>query len=114
MLLIIPLLVSVAFLTLVERKILSLVGLRVGPNKVSFLGLLQPIGDAVKLSGKTINILTNFSSFLYYFSSLFMLSLRLMLVSCLFFTPSPVSLKYRCLLFFLVLGFNSLNSIVAG
>jgi len=44
-----PLLIAVAFLTLVERKVLASVQRRVGPNIVGFLGLLQPIADAAKL-----------------------------------------------------------------
>lgn len=46
---VIPILVGVAFVTLLERKVLGLSQYRKGPNKVSFLGLLQPIADAVKL-----------------------------------------------------------------
>jgi len=46
---ILPILISVAFLTLVERKVLAAMQRRVGPNVVGFLGLLQPIADAAKL-----------------------------------------------------------------
>lgn len=46
---IIPLLLCVAYLTLAERKIIAAMQLRVGPNVVGPLGLLQPIADALKL-----------------------------------------------------------------
>jgi len=44
--LIVPILLAVAFLTLVERKVLASQQLRVGPNTVGYVGLLQPFADA--------------------------------------------------------------------
>nr|AXV54260.1 NADH dehydrogenase subunit 1 [Nesiotites hidalgo] len=52
LMMIIPVLLAVAFLTLIERKVLGYMQLRKGPNVVGPYGLLQPIADAVKLFTK--------------------------------------------------------------
>lgn len=74
-LVIIIILISVAFLTLMERKFLGYIQIRKGPNKLGFIGLLQPFRDAIKLIMKE-SILINKSNFIFYiFSPIFMLVL---------------------------------------
>jgi len=45
----VPILLAVAFMTIIERKVLAAMQRRVGPNKVGYYGVLQPFADALKL-----------------------------------------------------------------
>ena len=49
---IVPLLISVAYFTLAERKIMGSIQRRKGPNVIGYLGLLQPLADGLKLFAK--------------------------------------------------------------
>nr|YP_009104517.1 NADH dehydrogenase subunit 1 [Liposcelis entomophila]AHA47071.1 NADH dehydrogenase subunit 1 [Liposcelis entomophila] len=79
--LLILVLISVAFLTLLERKLLGMIQLRKGPSKVGIYGIFQPFADAMKLFSKNTD--------------------SLMKSKNLFFFLSPLLFRYLSLLFFM-------------
>tara|TARA_B110001450_G_scaffold207241_1_gene197559 strand:- start:16174 stop:16443 length:270 start_codon:yes stop_codon:yes gene_type:complete len=74
---VLPVLISVAYLTLAERKIMGGMQQRLGPNVVGFHGLLQPLADGLKLLLKESVIPTNSNTFSFIFAPIltFFLSL---------------------------------------
>lgn len=46
---IVPILLAVAFITIIERKVMGSMQRRIGPNVVGYYGVLQPFADALKL-----------------------------------------------------------------
>jgi NADH-quinone oxidoreductase subunit H len=62
---VVPIMLSVAYLTLAERKVIGYIQVRIGPNRVGPRGLLQPIADGLKLALKEIIIPTNANRILF-------------------------------------------------
>jgi NADH-ubiquinone oxidoreductase chain 1 len=63
---IVPVLLAVAFMTIIERKVLAATQRRVGPNTVGYYGILQPFSDALKLIIKETVIPAQANKVLFY------------------------------------------------
>ena len=66
----IPLIISVAMFVFWERKVIGWMHVRMGPNKIGPLGMLQAFADVVKLLIKEVILPTNANRFLYYLAPL--------------------------------------------
>jgi NADH-quinone oxidoreductase subunit H len=62
---VLPLMAAVAYLTLAERKVIGYMQVRIGPNRVGWYGILQPIADAIKLLTKEVIIPSGANKFLF-------------------------------------------------
>ncbi|MGY8963771.1 MAG: complex I subunit 1/NuoH family protein, partial [Rhodospirillales bacterium] len=75
---VVPILVSVAYLTYAERKIISAMQMRIGPNVVGWFGLLQPIADALKLLTKETVLPTGASPVVFFLAPMVTFSLAML------------------------------------
>ena len=112
----VPVLVGVAYLTLLERKVLASIQRRFGPDQVGFLGLLQPISDAAKLIFKETILPSKSNKFLFVFAPVFSFVLSFSFWVIVPFGPNGAIAEFDLSIFYLLavssLGVYSL--ILAG
>nr|DAC76882.1 TPA_asm: NADH dehydrogenase subunit 1 [Pseudomyrmex gracilis] len=108
-LMIVYVILSIAFFTLLERKILGYIQDRKGPNKVGYGGFLQPFSDGMKLLSKELFVVIKSEYYLYYLSPLMMMFMMLLLWMML---PVYTNIYYLNYSILLMVVFMSLGSYI--
>nr|AGH19753.1 NADH dehydrogenase subunit 1 [Rhipicephalus kohlsi] len=114
LMLILMVLLSIAFFTLMERKFLGYCHLRKGPNKNGFLGLFQPFSDAIKLFSKEMNKMFYMNKNLQIISPIFMIFTMIVLWMIFQFSNNALNLMMSIIFFLCVSSLSSYTILFSG
>nr|YP_009694506.1 NADH dehydrogenase subunit 1 [Eurydema liturifera]QEI26491.1 NADH dehydrogenase subunit 1 [Eurydema liturifera] len=111
---IICVLICVSFVTLLERSVLGYIQIRKGPNKLGFMGILQPFSDGIKLFFKEQTFPYKSNFMIYYISPMFLLMLSFLLWSLFPFIFNVYNFNYGVLFFMVCTGMGVYGIMLSG
>uniref|UniRef100_UPI0030FE1D00 NADH dehydrogenase subunit 1 n=1 Tax=Haemaphysalis novaeguineae TaxID=3132036 RepID=UPI0030FE1D00 len=114
LILLVMILLSVAFFTLLERKILGYCHLRKGPNKAGILGIFQPFSDAFKLFSKEMNFMFYMNILIHMISPILSMVLMMMIWMIFSFNSNSLYMEMTIIYFLCISSMSGYTILWSG